>query len=62
MNKINNKIMEEIIERALKYVKGKTYFNVQELVNAIMFVRRSHCYFDLLNTQRKNVINKKINQ
>jgi hypothetical protein len=42
--------MEEIIERALKYVKNKNYFNIRELVNAIMFVRNTNCFFELLNT------------
>ncbi len=39
LTKINGKIMEEIIERSLKYFKKKPYAEYKELVDVIMFIR-----------------------
>jgi hypothetical protein len=41
--------MEEIIERALKYLKNKPSFDFKEMVNTIMFVRHTNCFFELLS-------------
>ncbi|KAL4492386.1 hypothetical protein ABPG72_005521 [Tetrahymena utriculariae] len=61
LNKINNKIMEEIIERSLKYFKKKQNFDYKDMVDVILYIRNVQDCFELLFVQRKNIINRRIN-
>lgn len=61
LNKINNKIMEEIIERSLKYFKKKQNFEYKDMVDVIVYIRNVQDCFELLFVQRKNIINRRIN-
>lgn len=59
--KVNQKIMEEIIERCLKSMKTLTQDNQKEIISAVMFLRNKSDYFELIQYQRMRLQNKKIN-
>lgn len=61
LQKLNYKILEEIIDRALKYKKNKQDFDQKEMVKLLMFVRQKPEFLDLLNYSHKQVVNKRIN-
>ena len=56
---INEKILEEIIERALKY--NKNHFNVdqKDVIEILLYVRKKYNVFELLDSQRKIILAKK---
>ena len=59
LNKINFKIMDEIIERTLKYNKRKQNMDINDLVDVIKFVRNKDL-MELMLEQRETIINKKV--
>jgi len=59
--KTNSKILEEIIERALKYYRKKETLDCAQMIEFILTVRKLPDCFSLLALQRKNLFSKKIN-
>lgn len=48
LNKVNSKIIEEIIERSLKYLKKKSISDYKEMVDIILSIRNISDCFELL--------------
>ena len=62
VGKINNKILEEIIERSLKtYRMDPNFQNKKEIVELLMGVRNSKDVLDLLTQTKKLISSKNIN-
>lgn len=60
--KMNNKIIEEIIERCLKQYKNYSQVSEsKEIIDIIMAVKNNQDIFQILHTHRYSVANKKIN-
>jgi len=56
---INDKIMEEIIERSLKHNRSFLNPNQNDIIEILTHARKKTDIFDLLDSQRKIVLNKK---
>lgn len=60
--KVNNKILEEIIERSLKmYRMDPNFQNKKDIVDLLLGVRNSKDVFDLLKQTKKIITSKNIN-